>query len=171
MDDPVKAATRERWRDFVLSAGFKKIGVEVPGIDTLITKGVLEGDIVVDNVPLNSIMASRVFEIAIEKAVISAPARGTRKPGIKAVKEQLRANGISTGSARLSELAVARLRQVPQVRRAVWRLLDRVYRERGRDFPFGRASTTPSTSRCQTAQSSPSSSCGTSRTASRMVAV
>eukprot|EP00966_Prymnesium_polylepis_P292192 6747634-Prymnesium_polylepis.1 len=68
MDDPIKAATRERWRDFVLSAGFKKIDVEVQGIDTLIADGLLEGDIVVDDVPLNSIMASRVFEIAIEKA-------------------------------------------------------------------------------------------------------
>eukprot|EP00966_Prymnesium_polylepis_P305052 7048687-Prymnesium_polylepis.1 len=65
MDDPVKAATRERWRDFILAAGLKKIDVEVPTVQTLQAAPHfdLEPGAMVD-VPISSMLATRQKEIA-----------------------------------------------------------------------------------------------------------
>lgn len=50
------------------------------------------------------------------------------------MKARLAGRGITHGTARLSELSVAYLRKVPEVRSAIHQLLDAQYRALGRDF-------------------------------------
>ena len=129
MDDFVSSQTRERWRDFLVAVGIKKISVTVLGIDGLERAGVLEPGLQV-TVPSKSMLASGRKALAITNGLLLEG----QKIADGKVKELLAANGITQGTAHLRDLSLGTLGKLPHVRRAWLRLVDAEYRQRGRDF-------------------------------------
>jgi hypothetical protein len=129
MTDPVQSLFRERWRDFLEKAGLTKIKVWLHGIDTLGQLGHLDASEMV-TVPIGKITAARLQEIGRQRGV-AVPGE---KLGAKEVKARLAAQGVTTGTARLTDIDVREMRKLPSPRRAVYRMLDGVYLKRGRDF-------------------------------------
>jgi hypothetical protein len=130
MDDPVSSLSRELWRDFILSAGFKELKVWVPSLMWLHAKGYVDVATVKTDIAIAQILGPRLKEIAIAKGLVQAGENVTAAE----VKSRLRAASVTVASARLDELTEPGLRKQSETRRAVHRWLDRVYRDNRRDF-------------------------------------
>ena len=118
----------QRWRDFIIATGIKKIPVTLFGLEDLIKAGDLVATPV--EAPIGDMFVPRQREIAAAAGLV-APAEKVKQADIVS---RLRQHGIMRGTATLDQLRVKAMQRVPEVRRGVHRHLDKTYRAAGRDF-------------------------------------
>lgn len=140
MNDPNRAATRERWRDFLLSANVKKLRVWCPGRETLEQEGWLDRSARASApVPLNGLLKPGLERLARDTPRLLNTRKKEKAEGLSAteLKRRLIDKGVThSHSVLLSELTAVCLRKETAVRQAMHRRIDKAYRECGRDFRY-----------------------------------